>query len=177
MTEPPLKYGSLMPYHFLLAVGVLIGSYTSMIIADYSLITLYESISNWIVNSVLVLLTLGLFSFLVSWRMKQQVTLMNPEWNFKEQEITFREFDSLVKEYRKKYSHIIVQIDFVGLVLSLLICLAAIILPILLAQSITTFVWASPAFGLCILLFGLFSSSLFLQVVSLIYCSSLQEDW
>ncbi|MGY5875440.1 MAG: hypothetical protein RTU30_06825 [Candidatus Thorarchaeota archaeon] len=165
MGEAPLSFKSLTPYYIVLFVGLLVWAFTGLTVAEFSLFTLHESAIDWIVNSVLVLATLSIYSLILSWRMKHQISYNETTWNYREQEIGLSEYIEMIREYRKKYSHLTSQIDFLFLGLSLLSLFSAIILPAILAQSLTTFIYGPLLFGGSVIVYGLLVSNFFFKLI------------
>ncbi|MGY5853689.1 MAG: hypothetical protein RTU92_09005 [Candidatus Thorarchaeota archaeon] len=165
MNEAPLSYKSLTPYYIVLFIGILIWSFTSLTIAEYSLFTLHESAIDWFVNSILVLATLALYSLVLSWRMKHQISYNDTSWNYRDQEIGLSEYIEMTREYKKKYSHITAQHDILLGLLILCWVASAVYVPTILAQSVSTFIYGPIVFGGAVIVYGFLISRYFFRMI------------
>jgi len=63
---------------------------------------------------------------LITWVMKHQVTFTDPEWVHRDREVDYREFEGVMREYEKEYSHIIAHMDYKLVLLAAILFVAAV---------------------------------------------------
>jgi len=159
MTEDPLISKSPFPYQIAIFIIVNLWGFMSFEVAQYQLINLYESPLVWIGWSNLVLLSLLPVLGVSTWKLKDRVQLQNPEWDFKDREVGFKEFREMVANYNSSYRYLLSSIDYLVL-LMLCICYASVIaLPFFLMRSVVLIIQMTPILiALLVIVFGLLFS-------------------
>ena len=126
MSEPPLTYKSLTIFYVILITAIFLWVVFSIGWTQYVLLTLYSDPMEWILTTTGLLVSMMFPILFITWVMKHQATFTNPEWVYRNREIDYREFKSVMREYAKEYSHIIAYIDYKLVFLATVLFLAAV---------------------------------------------------
>jgi len=128
-------------------------------VAQYQLVILYETPLAWIGWSTLVLLSLLPILGVSTWKLKDRVQLQNPEWDFKNREVGFKEFREMVANYNSSYRYLLSSVDYLVLFM-LCICYAlVIVLPFFTMRSTALIIQTTPIIvALFVITFGLLFS-------------------
>jgi hypothetical protein len=166
LTEGPLRTGSFLSYQILIFLILFIWAFIGFEVAQFQLVRLYESPFTWIAWATFVLVSLIPAVTAVTWRMKTLILFTEPEWNFREREISLSEYERMMKQYRSEYRNFLSIIDYGHVLLAFIISICAVIIPFLLMRTTIILIAATPVlFGLCVLLFGLFCSSIIFKLI------------
>jgi hypothetical protein len=159
MTEEPLISKSPFPYQIAIFIIINLWAYMGFEVAQYQLVILYEAPLSWIGWSTLVLLSLLPILGVSTWKLKDRVQLQNPEWDFKNREVGFKEFREMVTNYNSSYRYLLSSIDYLVL-LTLCICYTLmIVLPFFLMRSTVLIIQMTPIIvALIVIVFGLLFS-------------------
>jgi len=135
-------------------------------VAQFQLLTLYETPYPWISWSVFVLVSIIPAITAVTWRMKTNIVFVEPEWDFREREVSLYEYGNIMKVYRSEYRNFLSTIDSGLILLAWILSIIAVALPFLLMRTTIFLIAATPAiFGLLISIFGLVSSSIMFKFI------------
>ena len=156
MTEAPLELKSQLFSQGVIFIVVVVWGFMGFEIAQYRLVNLYESPIEWI--SWATFLFISMFPVLVgiTWKMKTTISYTEPTWDFRERDITVPEYESMMKQYRGAYQHVLSIIDYSMICLSALLFPAAILIPFALMRTTFYLIAATPVvFGLLVMIFGI----------------------
>ncbi len=156
MPETVVTYKPLLPLYILLFALLVAWTFLAVEVAQYSIVTAITTPSVWMYSVFIVLLSLTPFVVLIAVWIKSRVVYDAPDWDLRVREIVYDEFDSMMKDYVKGYSHIISRIDPILLLIVTLSFILACILPnLILSLSILLVAYVPYLFGALVLLYGL----------------------
>ncbi len=112
MSESPLTYKSLTIFYVILIAAIFLWVVFAIGLTQYVILTLYFGPMDWILTTTGLLVSMMFPILFITWVMKHQATFADPEWVYRNREVDFREFKSVMREYAKEYSHIIAYIDY-----------------------------------------------------------------
>jgi hypothetical protein len=153
-------------------------------IAQYRLLTLYESPFEWIFWATLLFISMLPVLSAISWRMKTNISYNEPTWDLREREITMTEYRDMMKQYRGAYQHVLSTIDYPMILVAAVLFVGAILFPFVTMSTSIYLIAATPIiFGLLVLPFGIvFANVVFkfipnkaTQVFSISYPKSLSR--
>jgi hypothetical protein len=125
-------------------------------IASYDLLTIGVRPFEWLISGSLLILTLIAPIGIIAWRVKSSTTFSNPNWEFRVREIDIMEFESMMKDYVKAYSHFLSITPLVQIVFLFLLSAVALTFPfILFSISPVLLIYAPMIFGIFLVLIGL----------------------
>ncbi len=166
MTEEPLRTGSFLAYQAAIFIIVFLWTLIAFEVAQYQLPLLYANPLSWVAWSVFIIISLTPAITAITWRMKSLARFSEPDWDFREREITLSEYDNMVKEYVGQYRNYLSIIDTPLLLAACAISISAVIIPLLLMRTTILLIAAAPVvFGFLVLLFGLVWSSLMFRYI------------
>ncbi|MFW9794010.1 MAG: hypothetical protein ACFFEE_06905 [Candidatus Thorarchaeota archaeon] len=155
-TEAPLELRSQLIYQVVIFIVVLVWGVMGFEIAQYRLLNLYENPLEWISWSTLLFLTMFPVLIGITWRMKTNIFYTEPNWNFREREITIDEYKTMMNQYQREYQHVLSTIDFRMTFLATLLFSAAVLVPFALMRTTIFIIASTPViFGFLVLLFGI----------------------
>ncbi|MBD3406501.1 MAG: hypothetical protein GF411_10345 [Candidatus Lokiarchaeota archaeon] len=161
MEDSPLVMPSSGIYNFALVVTIVIWSFLSSYVAQYALVEL--SLELWLLQASGFVLFLIPCVFAILWIQKNRIALLDVEWEFREKEIAFSEYEKIAMDYAQTYSGIIQTVDLWWLVASLLTGISSLSLPFVFAFSHPILIQVAPfVFGFTMVLYGI-SVSVFLR--------------
>ena len=166
MSESPLTYKSLTIFYIIL-VGVIFSWVVFAIGSTQNvLLTLYFGPLDWTLTTTGLLVRMMFTILFNTWVMKHQISFTDPKWIYRDREVDYREFEGVMREYAKEYSHIIAHIDCKLVFLAVILFVAAVstgalvmVVPFLLLLFIPH------VFGLLQVLFGVTFSVLTYRAV------------
>ena len=166
MTEGPIRIGTFLTYQIVIFLLVIVWAIMGFTMAQFQLLPLYETPYNWIAWAAFILASVIPVITPVVWRMKTQIIFVEPEWDFREREVSQSEYSAMVKQYRNEYRDYLSIIDYRLLLLTLMIALTAIIAPFLLMRTNFFVIAATPViFGILVLLFGVVCTSILFKFI------------
>ena len=127
--------------------------------AEQAYITLVSIIItpiDWLFVSTVILVTMIFPVVLISTKLKQQVIFTEPSWEFRIRDVEISEFTKIMKDYKKSYSSLMSQKEYVIFILFVLSSITSILFPLLVPFSITLLIWGPYIFS------GLILASIFL---------------
>ncbi|MHA1936133.1 MAG: hypothetical protein ACW97A_12720 [Candidatus Thorarchaeota archaeon] len=125
-------------------------------IASYDILTIGVRPFEWLLSGSLLILTLIAPIAIIAWRVKSSTTFGNPTWEFRVREIEIMEFESMMKDYAKAYSHFLSIIPLVQIAILFLLSAAALAFPfVLFIISPVLLIYAPSMFGIVLVLIGL----------------------
>ncbi|MHA1575986.1 MAG: hypothetical protein ACTSU3_01365 [Candidatus Thorarchaeota archaeon] len=159
MTEAPIIAKSPLPYQIIIFIIIQIWALMCFEVAQYQMVTLYQSPLSWIVWANLVLTTMLPVLGLCVWKLKDRVQLLNPQWEFKIREVNLREFEEMTKSYNSGYRYLLSTFDYLSLGL-LSICYVLVnALPFFLMRTNNLIIGLTPIIlALFTMIFGLLFS-------------------
>ena len=163
MTEEPIISKSPFPYQIAIFIFINLWGFMSFEVAQYQLPILFEAPLSWFGWSNLVLLSLLPALGVSTWKLKDRIQLLNPEWDFKTREVGIKEFREMVASYKSSYRYLLSSFDYLMLLL-LCICYASVIaLPFFLLHTTALIIQMTPILiALLVIIFGfLFSFFIF----------------
>ncbi len=156
MTETPLDHKSQTYSQGVTFIVVLAWCFMGFEIAQYRLLNLYELPFEWIAWATFLFVSMLPVLIGITWRMKTRVSYTKPIWDFRDCEITIPEYESMMKQYRRSYQHILSIIDFPMIFIAVILFSVAILFPFVLMNTTIYLIAATPViFGLLVLLFGI----------------------
>lgn len=163
MAEAPIIAKSALPYQIALFILIHIWAFICFEVAQYQLVILFENPISWIAWATLVLSTMLPVLGSCSWKLKDQVHLQTPEWEFKIREVHLQEFREMTKNYNKSYRHLISSIDYLLIILVSICYVTIVTLPFYLMRTNFLIISFTPAIlALITIVFGfLFSYFIF----------------
>ncbi len=166
LSEGLVRTGSFLNYQILLFIVVFVWAFMGFEVAQFQLLSIYETPYNWVSWAVFVLVSIIPAITAITWRMKTNVEFSEPKWEFREREVTLHEYGNMMKHYRSEYRNFLSAIDYVLILLALILSVFAVALPFLLMTTTFLLIAATPAtFGFLVLIFGLVSSSIIFKFI------------
>ena len=166
LSEGPVRTGSFLNYQILIFIIVFVWAFMGFEVAQFQLLSLYETPYNWISWAVFLLVSIFPAITAVTWRMKTNVEFSEPEWDFREREVSLDEYGDMMKHYRSEYRNFLSAIDIGLILLAWILSVIAVVLPFLLMRTTIFLIAATPViFGFLILLFGLVCSSILFKFI------------
>lgn len=166
MTEGPIRTASFLNYQILIFIVVFVWALMGFEIAQYQLLTLYETPYTWIAWAVFALVSVIPAITAVTWRMKARVSFIEPEWDFREREISLSEYEQMMKQYLNQYRNFLSFVDSRLIALACFLSVSAVAFPFLLMRTTIILIAATPViFGFFILIFGLVNSSIIFKFI------------
>ena len=166
MSEGPVRIGSFLFYQILVFLIIFVWSVMGFEVAQFQLPTVYEHQLNWVVWATFTLVSIIPALTAVTWRMKTRVEFTEPDWDFREREVTFTEYEQMLKQYTSEYRNFLAVIDYWFLSMAIILSVLSIIMPILLLRTTIFWIAATPAiFGFFILMYGLVLSSFLFKFI------------
>jgi hypothetical protein len=145
---------------------VFVWAFMGFEVAQFQLLTLYETPLIWIAWVVFLLLSINPAITAITWRMKTQIIFIEPEWVFRVREVALSEYEEMMKQYRVEYRNFLSIVDYGLILLACIISVAAATLPFLLMRTHILLIAATPViFGLLVLIFGLVCSSIIFKFI------------
>lgn len=166
MDEGPVTTGSLLSYQILIFIILIIWSFMSFEIAQVQLLPLYETPFAWIAWAMFALVSIIPCITVVAWRMKTRIRFSEPEWSFRERDVSLSEYEAMMKQYRSQYRSFLSIVDYYQIFLAILLSAIAIAIPFPLMRANIFLIAASPLiFGFLVLMFGLICSSIMFKLI------------
>jgi len=166
LSEGPIRTGSFFLYQVAISLVVFIWGFIGFEVAQFQLLPIYETPSTWIAWSVFVFISIIPAITGITWRMKTNVEFTEPEWNFREREVTLSEYETMMVQYRNEYRNFLSIVDYRLIVLAILLSIIAVTSPFVLMRTTFLLIAATPViFGFMVLLFGLVCSSLIFKFI------------
>lgn len=160
-----MSFKSLTMYNILLFMVIIVWIVIGFNVIQYTIVLLYLGSVLWYAISALVLASMIPPITLASWKMKQQVDFFEPDWNFQERDVSYSEFKTMMSEYSKAYSHLMVNRRTPLIIFSPISFGLALLLPqVFNLLGIQYLQYAPYVFGLGQLLFGLTITRLFYNI-------------
>ncbi|MFW9800993.1 MAG: hypothetical protein ACFFD9_11195 [Candidatus Thorarchaeota archaeon] len=163
MSEAVVTYKPLLPLYILLLFLLVAWSFVGIEVAQYAIVMAVTVPMEWVSSASIVLLSLAVpVWFMATW-IKRRVSYAEPVWSFQVREISYREFEAMMKEYVREYSLIVSRIDWLPLSVAVLAFAISILLPLPVLSLFPLFALYIPYFfGGLSLVYGL-ALSVFLQ--------------
>jgi len=144
MTEVPIISKSSLPYQIAIFIIVHVWAFMCFEVAQYQMVTLYQSPLSWIGWATLVLTSMLPALGLSAWKLKDRVQLQNPIWKFKVREVNIQEFDEMIKSYNTSYRYLLSFVDYLLLILLSICYVTVIALPFYLMSTNVLVIGATP---------------------------------
>ncbi|RDE17332.1 MAG: hypothetical protein C4K49_03380 [Candidatus Thorarchaeota archaeon] len=156
VSADPIAYRSLLPYYALMFVVIVIWIIIGEELSQFGLLAATSDSMSWVRMAAAVMGTMCAPIAVLSWRMKQQVSVTSLDWKLHEREIEYSEFEVLLSDYNKAYSHLMNRIDTMSVAMTASVFVAAILLPFIIVFYIPDIIATAPyVFGFLLLPFGL----------------------
>lgn len=111
MVESPVISRSTTFYQIGIFIIIQVWALMAFDIAQYQMVTLYETPLEWLGWASFLFLTLMPILSVLAWKMKERVEFRSVGWNYKIREVSFDEFSQMIKEYNRSYRQIIATLD------------------------------------------------------------------
>lgn len=144
MTEVPIISKSSLPYQIVIFIIIHMWAFMCFEVAQYQMITLYQSPLSWIGWATLVLTSMLPALGLSAWKLKDRVQLQNPNWKFKVREVNLQEFEEMIKNYNTSYRSLLSSVDYLLLILLSICYVTVITLPFYLMRTNSLVIGATP---------------------------------
>ena len=163
MTESPIITKPALPFQIALFILIHIWAIICYDVAQYQMVILFESPFSWIGWATLVLSTMSPVLGVCAWKLKDQVQLQNPKWEFKIREVNLQEFREMTRNYKKSYRQLISSVDYLLILLVSICYVTIVLLPFYLMRTNVLIISFTPAIlALLSIVFGfLFSYFIF----------------
>jgi hypothetical protein len=156
MSKEVVVYKSLLPYYVIAFVVLVMWAVAGEEFSQSALLTSWSDPGGWTIVAAAVMGTMLPPLILLSWRMKQQVSVGSIKWNLEVREIRYSEFEHLLKEYTKEYSHLQSRLDIPLVLLDVGAAVSATILPLIIVIRFEQGSGYAPhVFAFLLLVFGL----------------------
>lgn len=166
MNNAPLDQKTQLSSQIVIFIIVLAWSFMGFEIAQYRLVNLYEDPVTWISWATLLFISLLPVLIAITWKMKTSISYAEPEWDFRQREITWPEYENMMKQYRGSYQHLLSIIDYPMLGIAALLVCAALFTPFALMRSTIYLITATPTIiGFLVLLFGIVVANLIFKYI------------
>ena len=166
MTEAPFEHKSTLSLQGLIFLVVLVWGFMGFEVAQYRLLSLYDFPFDWL--SWATLLFIGLIPVLVAitWRMKTTISYSEPNWDMRDRQITITEYESMMKQYRGAYQHVLSMIDYPMIFLLVVLYTTGILFPFVSMQTTIYLVAATPViFGFLMVPFGIIFANVMFKFI------------
>jgi hypothetical protein len=151
-----MTYKPTLPLYILLFALLVAWTFLGVEVAQYSIVSAIMAPTVWISSSFIVLLSLTPFVFVMAVWIKRRVAYDEPDWDFQVREIIYGEFDKMIKDYVKGYSHVVARVDPIMLFIAVLAFILSSALPLLtLSLSVLLAPYVPYLFGALVLVYGL----------------------
>jgi len=144
MTEVPIISKSSFPYQIAIFIIVHIWAFMCFEVAQYQMVTLYQSPLSWIGWATLVLTSMLPALGLSAWKLKDRVQLQNPIWKYKVREVNLQEFKEMTKNYNTSYRYLLSSVDYLLLILLFICYVTVIALPFYLMSTTILVIASTP---------------------------------
>ncbi len=166
MGSAPVTTRSTGFYQVLLFIVLQIWAIMIYDVAQYQMVTLYETPLEWIGWASLLFLTVVPATSLISWKLKDRVQLGTIRWDCRTREVGLSEFTRMVKDYNKRYRYMIAALDTRILPLLPVFYFGALFLPLLLMRTSLLVILMTPVIiALLLVMFGSFYAYLVFKLV------------
>ena len=166
VSEGPVRTGSFMFFQIAIFLIVFVWSFIGFEVAQFQLLTLYETPLNWIAWAVFTIVSVIPAITAVTWRMKTQISFIEPEWDFREREVLLIEYEQMMKQYRGEYRNFLSIVDYGQILLAFILSVSSVTVPFLLMRTTYFLIAATPViFGFLVLIYGLVISSILFKFI------------
>jgi hypothetical protein len=156
MTDAPFESKPTIYLQGLIFLIVLAWGFMGFEVAQYRLLNLYEYPLDWFYWATLLFISLLPVLFAIAWRMKTNISYNEPDWDFREREITITEYEGMMKQYQGAYQHVLSMIDYPMIFLLVVLYVGAILFPFVSMQTTIYLIASTPIiFGLLVVPFGI----------------------
>lgn len=156
MSADPIVYRSLVPYYVLMFAVLVTWTVIGEELSQYGLLAAVSDPMGWARMAAAIMGTMFVPVAVLSWKMKQQVSVTSLDWKLHEREIEYSEFEALLKSYYKAYSHLMSRIGWIPVAITLGIVIATVTLPYAVVAYVPQVIGIAPyLFGFLLLPFGL----------------------
>lgn len=166
MTDAPLTMKSPYLYQIIIFIVINLWGFMGFEVAQYQLVTLYETPFSWISWISLVLISMTPVLGVSVWKLKDRVQIENPEWDFKVREVGLKEFEEMMSNYTSNYRFLLSSIDIPLLLLLAISYTLTVVLPFTLMRSVLLIIQMTPVIvAFCVIVFGLLYSFLIFKYI------------
>ena len=166
MSSAPVTARSTGLYQVLLFIVLQIWAFMIYEVAQYQMVTLYETPLEWIGWASLLFLTLIPVTSAISWNLKDRVQLGTIHWDYRIREVGLNEFTQIVNDYNKSYRFMIATLDIRLLLLVPVCYVGGLFLPFLLMRTSLLVILMTPVvIALLLVMFGSFYAYLVFKLV------------
>ncbi|MFW9960050.1 MAG: hypothetical protein ACFFDV_03480 [Candidatus Thorarchaeota archaeon] len=161
MVESPVISRSIMFYQISIFIIIQVWAIMAFDVAQYQMVTLYETPFEWFGWASLLFLTLMPILSVLAWKMKERVEFKTTVWNYKVREVNFDEFAQMIRSYNRSYRQIIATLDVRLPPLVAACFIGALFLPFPLMRSVPLVIALTPIISaIFLVVFGLLFSYL-----------------
>ncbi|MHA1576090.1 MAG: hypothetical protein ACTSU3_01895 [Candidatus Thorarchaeota archaeon] len=156
MSDTQISFKSTWPFIILIVSILLVWAAIGVEITSYSVLIMFSNPLTWLsITGVLLAMPVIPLSLTVS-HLKKRIVFFNKEWTFEDREISFSEFEPMMREYSKKYAMVLVHVPVVEIILALSFTVIAIGHPYLIHFfNPISLVFVPYTFGASTIIFGL----------------------
>ncbi|MFQ5884822.1 MAG: hypothetical protein ACE5IO_06955 [Thermoplasmata archaeon] len=131
MSEAVITYKPLLPLYILLFILLVVWSFVGIEVAQYAIVMAVTLPFAWVSSASIVLLTLAIPVWVMATWIKRRISYAEPDWDFQVREISYREFEAMMKEYIREYSLIVARMDWLPLIVAVFACAGSVLFPLL----------------------------------------------
>ncbi len=156
MSEAVITYKPLLPLYILLVILLVAWSFVGIEVAQYAVVMAVTLPFMWVSSASVVLLSLAIPAWLMATWIKRRISFTEPIWDFQVREISYREFEAMMKEYAREYSLIVARMDWLPLFIAVFAFAISVLFPLLALSLFPLLAFYIPyLFGGLVLVYGL----------------------
>ncbi|MFQ5833626.1 MAG: hypothetical protein ACE5H4_13040 [Candidatus Thorarchaeota archaeon] len=156
MSEAVINHKPFLPLYILLFILLVAWSFVGIEVAQYAIVMAVTLPIVWVSSSTVVLLFLAVPVWFIATWIKRRISYAEPDWDFQVREISYREFEAMMKEYIREYSPIVARMDWLPLFVAVLAFAISVLFPLLVLSSFPLLALYIPyLFGGLVLVYGL----------------------
>ncbi len=156
MSDEPLTFKPTWPYLLVLASTLLVWTVLAIEITGVFLVIAYQQLDTWIAISSIFLVTPIIPLLIITRSFKRSIEYNDVEWDFKERDVTYSEYQLMMRDYTKGYSMVLQNTPYFKIIASIIIAIVAVLhLYIIIALDELLLVFFPYSFGVLLLLYGL----------------------
>ncbi|MFX1484860.1 MAG: hypothetical protein ACFFCP_16910, partial [Promethearchaeota archaeon] len=153
MSKSPIEPRHQLPYQIAMFIIIILWGIMGFEVANGRLLYIYNRPIEWLSWSTLLILAAIPVVITVTWKMKTNISYSEPVWEFREREVSIAEFESMMKQYKKVYQHLLSIIDYPRIFIIIVLSLIGVSFPFYTMRTTYPVIAATPVvFGLLVVL-------------------------
>ncbi|MDF1538960.1 MAG: hypothetical protein P1Q69_08655 [Candidatus Thorarchaeota archaeon] len=135
---------------------ILVWAFIGLIAAQQILLQLTVNPILWLVTALSIILSFPVPITLLSWKLKDNLSHVDPQWNFAIRNVSIGEYEQMMDEYISAYPLLVSRVHAFRFIFSILIATVCLIVPYSMSQQSLDVLFLSPTvFGAIIILLGI----------------------